>query len=113
MRTPSGQLVYDIDCPTFVPVPLPAGSVANFWWPLYDNTFTPVPAGDYVITVEMPDGTLPSHPVTVGGTDAGVAFLGAPLLGTTRGMYLEAPGQSFVPYILAASSATSPSLSGW
>ncbi len=108
VRTPSGQLVYDIDCPTFAPIPLPPGGVATFGWPQYDNNFQQVPAGLYVVTVEMPDGSLPSHLISIGGTDAGVAILGAPLLGKTRGFRIQAPGVSFLPYLMAASLNSAP-----
>jgi hypothetical protein len=108
--TPAGAVVYSIDCPTFVATPLPAGTVLNFFWDQYDDTFTQVPAGDYVVEVELPDGTTPTFKLSIGGTPAGIALLGAPLLGAKRSFFLQSPGDPGGFYAMAASTATAPGI---
>ena len=50
VRNAAGALVYDIDCPTFAPIPLPISAVATFWWHQRDNTGGQVPAAAMVQT---------------------------------------------------------------
>lgn len=110
VHTAAGALVYDIDCPTWAAIPLDPGGTATFWWEQVDNTFTQVPDGDYVVTVELPDGTTPTHPLTIGGTAGGVAIKGVPRLGTTRGFFIQAPTAANLPYLMAASTAPAPGI---
>jgi len=110
VRTLAGSLVYSIDCPTFVATPLPAGEVLTFYWEQLDDTFSPVPAGDYVVDVELPDGTNPSFTITIGGTPAGITMLGAPLLGASRALYLSSPGDPGELFGVAASGSTAPGI---
>jgi hypothetical protein len=107
--TPTGQKVYTIDCPSFVPFDvLPFGGVVTFYWDQRDNFGQQVPAGDYLVENDGFPGV--QHKLTIGGTKAALANLGVMRIGTGRHLELMAPGSPDLLYFTAAALSTSPGI---
>jgi hypothetical protein len=110
VRTAAGALVFDLSCPTFAPIPLNAGDTVVSHWDLHDNFGQSVPPGDYLVTVELPEGPWQTHALTLGGPAAARAPLGVSHIGTARHFELCAPQDAGFPYLMAAAFSSSPAI---
>ena len=110
VRTSSGKIVYDIPCPAFAPIPIPPGGTFKTFWDARDNFGQPVPAGAYSVTVQLPSGKEETHKLEIGSTKSGLGRQGVNRIGTKRNLYLCAPGDGGLLYLLAASLSTSPGI---
>jgi hypothetical protein len=100
-----GNVVYTPICIAIALQIVPGGTfTAN--WPQIDNNGSQVLAGLYQIEVSVPGVGIQKHPVVIGGTDAGVAPLGVPKIGTTRKYRLCAPLDGGFNYLLLGSGST-------
>jgi hypothetical protein len=110
VRTAAGAVVFDLACPTFAAVPLAVGDTIVSHWDLHDNFGQLVPPGDYLVTVELPEGPWQTHAITLGGPAAAIAQLGVSHVGTTRHFELCAPQDAGFPYLMAAAFTSSPAI---
>jgi hypothetical protein len=72
-----------------------------------------VPPGNYVINLDPPTSSITANvplTITIGGTNGGIGIIGTPKTGTSRNLYLCAPGDGGFPFVVAASSQTGPGI---
>ncbi len=111
VRTPQGGTVYSLDCPAFAPIPIDPGGTFVARWDTRDDFGNLVPPGDYVVEVELPDGTSEFWPITIGNTDAGIAQVGVMRIGTVHGLEYCAPlDAGFVYFTMASLAVASPGI---
>ncbi|MBM3977023.1 MAG: hypothetical protein FJ299_08545 [Planctomycetes bacterium] len=108
VHTAAGVVVFDLSCPTLVPIPLGVGDTVVSHWDLTDNFGQPVLPGDYLVSVEVPIGPPQVHKVKLGGPAAALAQLGVTHIGTARHFELCAPQDPGLPYLLAAAFSSTP-----
>jgi hypothetical protein len=108
VHTAAGVIVFDLSCPTLVPIPLGIGDTVVSHWDQTDNFGQPVPPGEYLVSVEVPIGPPQVHKIKLGGPAAALAQLGVTHIGTTRKLELCAPLDAGFPYLLAAAFSSTP-----
>jgi hypothetical protein len=108
IRDEHGRVLFTPSC---IPagVPVPPGSVFTVMWDQVDDSGQKVPAGTYLVDVFFPGGTSTSSLVIDSKTRAGIAQIGPVRVGTTRSLYLAAPGSAGMPYVVGASGASTAS----
>ena len=75
-------------------------------WDQNDSMGNPVAPGTYQIEVDMPDGTVQTHTVTIDpNTDAAIAPMGVTKIGETRGLALCSTVGANQTYLAAASTS--------
>ncbi|MCZ6597479.1 MAG: hypothetical protein O7B99_07570 [Planctomycetota bacterium] len=102
--------------PVFAPiciaiaVAIEPGEVMTSWWAQVDDEGQQVPAGRYVVTVQLPTGKQSRHLVEIADVDAALTTLGPPKIGTERELYLTSPDTPNLPYMLVAASSAATGL---
>ncbi len=84
---------------------LSPGETFSTEWHQNDDFGNPVPPGKYTVRVFLPTGIQQDHLVQIGGTDAGMAALGIPKIGTTRNYQLCSPLDPNGFYLVLASGS--------
>ncbi|QDU67780.1 hypothetical protein [Engelhardtia mirabilis] len=109
-----GGLVFD---PTCSPILFDLGPYGwlPFEWNQVDQSGSPVPPGDYWVEASFESGATELHPVTLGGTDAGLVLRGTATVtqtftGENRPFVLCSPLDPGRPFWLLAALGQSPGI---
>lgn len=106
----TGAAVYAPMFCVMIWLPIGPGQTLTKEWPQINNSGNPVPPGQYVATITLPNGLgqvsrnftiVPNTP-----TSAAIAQLGTFRAGTTRNLDLWAPGAANDVYLVLASATT-------
>jgi hypothetical protein len=104
VRDSNNVVVYDPGCPPII-VTLFPGAVHTVGW-----LTTGFAAGTYFVDVFLPNGTISTIPATLDpAIQAGLVERGPLRIGTTRGIFMDSPGDGGFDYLMAASG---PPVSG-
>jgi hypothetical protein len=103
VRNESGGAVFTPACDQMAITPVFAGSVFTAMWHQVDDSGNQVPAGMYLVDVLFPGGTSTTSLMIDAATQAGIGQVGPTRIGTTRSLWLCAPGSIGLPYLMAAS----------
>ena len=100
-----GVLVHSPGCVAIAIIMSPGATLVAEWEQI-DDAGQQVPPGKYRIDVEVPEIGIVEKFIEIRDVDAGISFLGAPKIGTTRDFALTAPGHPGAPYAMAASAGS-------
>lgn len=103
VRNENGGVVFTSVCDQTAMVPVYPGTAFTVMWQQVDDSGNQVPAGTYLVDVFFAGGTSTSSIMIDAATHAGIGQLGPTRIGTTRSLWLGAPGGTGLPYLMAAS----------
>jgi hypothetical protein len=104
VRSEQGGAVFTPSCMSGR-IPVAPGSVFTVMWDQVDDSGQKVAPGTYLVDVFFPGGTSTSSLVIDAATHAAIGQIGPTRVGTSRSLYLAAPGSDGMAYLMAASFA--------